>query len=204
MTARGVRTLRGLAAAWFAVLVAALVHGLAGGVFPSWVSIAVALAFAGPICIALAGRTPSLWRLSVSVGLSQAALHLLFSAGTAAPVQFSGAAATHDGMIMSGSLTVSAGRAASSTMVMDSSWLMWAGHGLAALVTVAVLHRGEQILRRMLELAAMRLVRAARLVAPAVLTRPSLPLALAPVTLRDVAERLGAARHRGPPVLLAV
>ncbi|MCU1481117.1 MAG: hypothetical protein JWQ19_1903 [Subtercola sp.] len=81
MSSRAARTLRGLTAAGVAVFVAALSHALGGGDAPGGIGVVLALAFSAVVCVALAGRTLSLVRLSLAVGFSQLAFHLLFSVG---------------------------------------------------------------------------------------------------------------------------
>ncbi|UFS57826.1 hypothetical protein [Subtercola endophyticus] len=81
MSSRAARTLRGLTAAGVAVFVAALSHALGGGEAPGGIGVVLALAFSAVVCVALAGKTLSLVRLSLAVGFSQLAFHLLFSIG---------------------------------------------------------------------------------------------------------------------------
>ncbi|WP_208085535.1 hypothetical protein [Brevibacterium atlanticum] len=79
MRVRHRRTLRGILAAAAATFVALTSHLLGGGAFPTALGIIVPLALSILACVLLAGRRLSLPRLTVSVGVSQALFHLLFS-----------------------------------------------------------------------------------------------------------------------------
>ena len=103
----------------------------------------------------------SLWRLSAAVVFSQSLFHGLFSLGSAssaagAPVPAAGHAghAAHTMAAASGS-----GLPGTGTMVMDqASPLMWAGHALAALATIAVLRHGEVTAVRLITALRLRVV----------------------------------------------
>ncbi|MFZ2964070.1 MAG: hypothetical protein WA006_05235, partial [Rhodoglobus sp.] len=79
MTTRWARFVRGWVTAGFAVFVAAFAHVAAGGHAPDWLAVAVSLAFAGILCVPLAGKTLSLTRLTISVAGAQAVFHTLFA-----------------------------------------------------------------------------------------------------------------------------
>jgi hypothetical protein len=185
------RALRGVAASALAVFVAALFHVAGGGPEPGLLAIAVSVVLAAPASVLLAGRR-SLWRLTLSVALSQFAFHFLFGLGQPSDVRFTGAQAMAGMPGMR--LHVSGGTAAGL-----GGAAMWAGHAAAALLTIAAIRHGERMCARMLELATRFLVRAWRLVsAPAAAgrhapVRRGAPAALAPQFLA------GAVRHRGPP-----
>ena len=209
MTARGVRFVRGWAAAVAATFIAAFSHVLSGGPAPETSVLALSLALSGLVCTALAGRVLSLWRLSAAVVLSQSLFHGLFSLGSASSA--AGAAVPAAGHAGHAAHTVAAasgsGLPGTGTMVMDqASPLMWAGHALAALATIAVLRHGE--------VTAVRLITALRLRVVAFLP-VFLPLAVesgAPVIpadwpvrpLRNLGAPLLVMRHRGPPLLPVV
>lgn len=130
--------MRGIAAALFSTLAAATSHSLAGGTL-SPVGLVLAATFATIVCIALAGRTLSAWRLAASVGLSQFVFHLAFSSiGT-------GGTVTHTGHH---TMTVTADATAGFT---TDGW-MWAAHASAAVVTVLMLLHGEAAFWRLREL----------------------------------------------------
>ncbi|MEB0004888.1 hypothetical protein E3O55_09710 [Cryobacterium sp. MDB1-18-2] len=81
MTARWARFARGWYIAGFATFVAALSHTLGGGAAPGLLPVVISLAFAGIVCIGLAGRAASLWRTTAAVLTSQLIFHGLFSLG---------------------------------------------------------------------------------------------------------------------------
>ncbi|QUL78774.1 hypothetical protein IG171_15545 [Brevibacterium sp. SMBL_HHYL_HB1] len=76
------RALRGSAAATAATFVALASHIIGGGSMPSLWGIIVPLALSTLVCVLLAGRKLSLWRLSASVVASQALFHQLFTVFT--------------------------------------------------------------------------------------------------------------------------
>lgn len=150
-TARGVR---GVLAASAATLVALASHLAGGGDLPGWLGVLVPLVLSLPVCIALVGRRLSLPRLSVSVAASQLLFHLLFQLGTPAGTLGSvanphGAHGAHGDMAP---LTTSG--APVPVELLHGGPQMWLWHGIAAAVTVVVLHRGELLLRRLRELGA--------------------------------------------------
>ncbi|OAH51033.1 hypothetical protein [Microbacterium oleivorans] len=190
------RVARGGVAASVATWAALLSHVAAGGAMPGWLGVAVPLVLSVAVCTALAGRHLSLVRLAVSVTASQLLFHTLFVLGAVTP---SGAAHAHHLPVMTD---------AAAPAAMHADPLMWVLHGVAALVTVAVLHRGERAARRLLAVAAdlarwaRRRILAAVLVLGAV-DRPALAAAPATVpVLRSVALRVPA--RRGPPRALTI
>ena len=198
MTARGLRLVRGWIGAVVATFVAAGSHILAGGDAPELPLLLLALALSGLACTALTGRGLSLWRLSAGVALSQGLFHWLFS-GAAAPHGTIGPASGH---LAHSPALEPAGRILASAAD-HTSPVMWLGHAVAALLTVAFLRHGE--------VAVVRLVRAMRLRVTAFLplllplpVRPA-PAALPanrPVRpLRNLGAPLLVMRHRGPPLL---
>src|SRR5690606_28685168 len=74
---RAARTARGALGAGAATLLAAVSHALAGGTITPLAVGATAL-LALPLCVGLAGRIGSLWRLSLAVGASQFLYHWSF------------------------------------------------------------------------------------------------------------------------------
>jgi len=191
------RALRGAAASALAVFVAALFHTAGGGAEPTALAMIVSFVLAAPACVLLTGRRPALWRLGLSVALSQFAFHFLFGLGQPSDVRFRGTAemAGMPGM----HLAVSGGSGAA---IATSS--MWAGHVAAGLVTMAAVRHGERLLRRMLDLAARFLVHAVRLVSVTVApVRALASCGAAPAPLAPQ-FRAGIRRHRGPPVRFAL
>ncbi len=146
MTTRWGRFARGWAAALFATLVAACSHTLGGGEAPSILALVLTLAFAGMVCVALAGKTLSRVRLAIAVGVSQFVFHAAFSL-----IGSPSSAPGGDPMLMSGhleSLPAAAGR-----MPMHDDPRMWLAHGVAAVITVLALLHGERAFWGMLGLA---------------------------------------------------
>jgi len=196
MTTRWMRVLRGTTAASFATFIAAFSHVLGGGHLPHPAALAFIWALATLTCIALAGRTLSLVRTSLSVILSQAAFHAMFSAiGT--PVTTTVSGHTEHGALLAVPPT------AMHTMVDHSPW-MWVAHAAAAVATIIALRHGEAAFWGMRDIALLFLGVLVSIPAPVAL-RP-LPRAPRPgstltVTPRDLSVLFSALRHRGPPAL---
>lgn len=195
MTTRGIRTLRGTAAACFAVFVAALFHDAAGGGLPSPVAVALSLAFAVPLCVALAGRRIALWRQAVSVAISQLLLHLLFGFGanTTGTTLTAPAGHLHAGMHV--------GLVPGHGMPMDDGTApMLLAHAAAAVVTLFALRRGEGTLHALANFTALLVTAIAGLVVTPIRVAERMPVQTRPLTLASPTRTLGALRHRGPPV----
>ncbi|WP_053383557.1 hypothetical protein [Leucobacter celer] len=193
---RAARAWRGLGGALAATLLAAASHGLAGGAI-SWLAITATAILALPICTALAGRVGSLWRLAIAVSASQFMYHWLFSWVGAGGTSRTGAEpvsphAAHLGAQLAPTEIGALGQTASA----DTA--MWAGHAIAALITIALLHRGERAF-----LALVRLVRRALPLrrASAVPVPPRVPQLLSWGPIASVRSRLLSTviTHRGPP-----
>ncbi len=197
---RAARAWRGAGGALAATLLAAASHGLAGGEI-SWLAIAATAILALPVCTALAGRIGSLWRLALAVSASQFLYHWLFSwigaggSGTAGAEAVSPHAA-HLGAQLPSAELAGLGQAASA----DAA--MWAGHAIAALLTIALLHRGERAF-----LALVRLVRRAlplrRASAAPLQTRTPRLTSWAPVVSARSRLLSAVITHRGPPAAVA-
>lgn len=189
---RAQRAGRGVAAAAVATFLATVSHGAVDSALPSAINIAVALCLATPVCVLLAGRAMSWWRLSAAVVLSQALFHgilILDLRGDGAPVggEHHGAAAVV--------LDVAAPVAEHGA---HSPW-MWAAHAFAAVVTILALGRGEraaQAVARFVVAALMvlRPFRGLAVEADAVRTAPE------PLLLTTAMTVLSPMRHRGPPL----
>ncbi|PPF79540.1 hypothetical protein C5B96_12550 [Subtercola sp. Z020] len=195
MGERAARALRGVLAAGFAVFVAAFSHVAVGGTAPGVVGLALGFAFAVLVCVGLAGRSLSVPRLSVAVGVSQLVFHCIFSLG--APSDVTALSAGHHGSVVT--FATASGTGAAVTQGCD--W-MWAAHAIAAVLTVLALAKGERGIRALLAAAHLRL---RRLVA-APFDEPSTPDAamqnrawLEPAGVHDLVLYLGSMRHRGPP-----
>lgn len=191
------RLARGALAASVATWAALISHVAGGGQVPGWLGIAVPFVLSVAVCTALAGRRLSLIRLALAVTGSQLLFHTLFVLGAVTP--------TAGGHGHHMTLMTDAG---GTTAAMGADPLMWAMHGIAAVVTVAVLHRGERAAQRLLALAAdvARWVRRRILVAVlalGALDRPALASVSAVVpVLRSVVLRVAAGR--GPPHALTI
>jgi len=212
MGSRWARVSRALLASSVAIFVAALFHVAGGGAAPALVPLALSLAFAVPAAIALTARRLSLWRLTLSVALSQFLFHLLFSVG-AGRATFStvdgtaGLAHVHAGSHLVMSEMATLGSAAHVDMgAFPATPAMWFGHASAVLVTVIAVRLGERAFWGLFATARMHAARFARRVATAV---DPVSLAVTPTTvravtaepsrLRDLGLPLGRLRHRGPP-----
>ncbi len=195
MTTRQVRALRGAAASAVAVVIAATSHTIGGGVAPApWLVLAVAL-LAWPVAVLLVGRRPSLVRIGTAVAAAQALLHVAFAAvGSADPRAAAPAAhgghLSHGAGLMAGAWDVPA--------VVHADPAMLAAHALAAVLTAALLARGEAVLRAVLRGIRRLLDRRA----------PALPSPTRPPTRTVPMPRLAASvvllsplSRRGPPAL---
>ena len=87
---RAARAIRGTAVAVFATFVASLAHTLGGGTPPGPVALLVALAFSAPLAMLVTGARARLARTIVAALVAQAALHLCYALGSAAPVAAAG------------------------------------------------------------------------------------------------------------------
>ncbi|MEC5193362.1 MULTISPECIES: hypothetical protein [unclassified Arthrobacter] len=198
MTARGLRLVRGWIGAVVATSIAAGSHFLAGGNAPELPLLLLALALSGLTCTALTGRGLSLWRLSAGVTLSQGLFHWLFS-GAAAPHASSALAGGHhahsSALEPSGTLLSSAADHASP--------LMWLGHAVAAVLTVAILRHGELAVAQLVQAIRLRVTAFLPLLLP-LPVRPApaaLPANRPVMPLHNLGAPLLVTRYRGPPLL---
>ncbi|WP_087011165.1 hypothetical protein [Leucobacter sp. 7(1)] len=191
---RGVRVLRGAAAALVATLLAAASHGIAGGVV-TWASVAATVVFTLPLCVALAGRVGSLWRLSIAVSASQFVYHWTFAglgltSGAAADAPMVSPHAAHLAALESFAPDLASAGAA------DAS--MWFWHAVAAVLTITLLARGERAVmalgRTLLRALPVTLVRL-----PVPVPRPTPCLTSPRIPLQDRLLAASAITLRGPP-----
>jgi hypothetical protein len=201
MTTRWARFARGWIVAGFSTFVAALSHTVGGGAAPGLLAVVVSLAFAGILSIALAGRTLSIWRLSVAVVASQLIFHGLFSLGGAG-----GHLATTDAVTAhahhGGQAVLMAASGSAGAMAADHGWLMTAAHVLAAVITVVALRFGERAFWGLFS-TAMVAVRALLRDAAVVPIGHRPPAGALSVVVQSPRQRLAPLRlmrHRGPPV----
>ena len=194
MQSRAARLARGWVTGAFATVVAAVLHVSVGGVAPSALAIVAGLVFAGLLGTALTTRRPSLPRLAVTVGLSQAAFHLGFSLlGTG------GALAAPTSGHVHAPVAFAAAQQLPHTTHSDGP-LMWVAHLAAGLVTIAFLVSAERALWQMLASAARFVVATFRV--PAISASPG-RAPVVPVSAPDhvVARALLSTTlsRRGPP-----
>lgn len=191
---------RGFATSALAIFVALAGHVTGGGQMPGPLGILVPWLFAFMVSVLLAGRSLSLVRLTLSVAVSQFLFHVLFVLGTVTP---SGVAIPH---VHGAPLVLPSVGGAATVVNADAS--MWVGHALAAVVTVAALHRGERLLVALRDLA-VRLVRWVRRRADAVPgpRTPTSPVRLTGLFVVRAArglQFLAPLRGRAPPSLPAL
>ncbi|MDQ0645187.1 hypothetical protein [Microbacterium murale] len=135
MTSRQLRLLRGAAASSIATIIAAVSHTIGGGAPPHPLLVIALSVFLSPLAALLVGRTPGMARLSAAVVVSQTVFHVLFVVlgATAAPTVSAG----HHHVMTLDPLT--------STVTPDAGML--GAHVVAAALTIALLWRGEQLMR---------------------------------------------------------
>lgn len=196
---RSLRVVRGTVAAAFATFVALLSHVVGGAELPGAIGVVAPLVLSTAACVLLAGRRLSLVRLSLSVAVSQLLFHTLFVLGTTHPAAAASGSGLHAAHLAPVRLDVA------TTLAHDAhaGQSMWLAHVSAGLVTVAVLHRAESLLRGLSRLMALLLERL--LPAPLRPATPSRaprataqPTAPAPRPLGFHPETTGL---RGPPVV---
>jgi len=185
MDSRWARVARGITAAGFATFVAAFSHWISGGIAPSWFGVGVSLIISVMVCTVFTGRTLSLWRLAISIGLSQFLFHALFS-GLGTPVM-----AEHD----MGAMDATAPH-------LHAAPTMWLAHAVAALVTVVAFRFGEQAFWGVTGTARLLLARLLIVVIPALDVPRPVVAGERRYLPRDLALLLSSMRHRGPPVEL--
>jgi len=191
---------RGFAASSLAIFVALAGHVSGGGQMPGALGIAVPWVFSFMICVLLAGRSLSLIRLSISVAVSQFLFHTLFVLGTVTP---SGVATPH---VHGAPLVIPATAGVPEAVTADAS--MWLGHAIAALLTVAALHRGERLVLALRDLA-VQVVRWLRRRVDHVLVLPVAPVAGGLRGRFDLERAVGLVllatlRGRAPPLFAAI
>lgn len=200
--ARAQRLARGWIVGLVATTAAAVSHSLAGGYQPGALSFGTALVFAGMLGTVVIGRAPSLPRLSVAVGVSQLAFHLMFSLlGGGAASSRADSGFGMPGMADMGASTLSTPLA---VRVQDHAADpgMWIAHTLAAVLTILFLRRAElavwTMLARLGRVLATRLTRVAVPVASGGVLR----VPASPSIAHRPAERLliASALRRGPPL----
>lgn len=138
---RAARTARGTLGAALSTVLAAASHSLAGGEISAFAVIVTAV-IALPFCVALAGRVASLWRVAIAVGASQFLYHWAF-AGIGVTGDLAGFPAFPTG-------SHAAHLASLERFVPDvveagtADALMWILHAAAAVLSTALVARGER------------------------------------------------------------
>lgn len=195
--------MRGSLAAVIATFVALMSHVAGGGQVAGGLGVLVPLILSVAVCTVLAGRRLSLWRLSLAVAVSQVLFHVLFVLGTFSPSSTSARATDHH---MSGMSSMPMGDASAVATHLHADVWMWVIHGVAAIVTIAVLYRGERAINRLWEVASELARWARRRLLPAVLAlpldrvRPLVPVSGDPIRPARSPIALSVSR-RGPPEL---
>ena len=208
MTTRWARFVRGWFVALVSTLIASVSHTVGGGAAPSALAVVVSLAFAGILCVGLAGRTLSRVRVTLAVLLSQLIFHALFSfggAGGSLSQDALTAGSTHNHSELAGLPWLADTASASSHGADHAGWMMWLAHAIAAVLTVAALRHGEQAFGGFVEFSG-RSIRALIQHAVSVLPQPT-AIRRAPFTApldvpRDLGVLLVARPHRGPPAFV--
>lgn len=207
ISARQQRVLRAAAAATLATFVALLCHVAAGGALPALAGVALPWALSLAVCSVLAGRELSLVRLSLAVGAAQALFHTLFVVGVMPPASnrtSSPVGGHHHGHMPFMESDLSTGEPANAVLAHLEPGMLLA-HGLAAVCTIAALHRGERLLRSLVALAGRIGLRLRRLVGATAVPLPSfrMPEAAASGFIVRPRPLVASPARRGPPVLPA-
>jgi hypothetical protein len=208
MSTRATRATRGAVFAAIATVTAAAAHTIGGGVAPSPLFCAILFALAVPLTTALVSASPTasrgslskaaLWRTGLAVGASQALFHAAFA--VVGDLGASPVALTQGHAHGSLSLSLTDAAVHVPTTVLPIGLDMTIAHAFAAVITIALVCRGEAALSAI----AAWIVRAAAApldgpVPPGVPRRvASIPVL--PRTARVVPPGLG---RRGPPSVLS-
>ncbi|GAA1529372.1 hypothetical protein HD600_002363 [Microbacterium ginsengiterrae] len=191
MTSRQLRLLRGAAASSVATIIAAVSHTVGGGASPHPLLIVAVSVFLAPLAAVMVGRRPSLPRLSATVVVSQVIFHALFVALNATVTPTVGSS-THDhsGVVLPVDVATAA-------IVTDGG--MTTAHVVAAVLTIALLHRGESVLVAIARGVHAVLRRGLPVAAPASWPAPAAFAGTARTAVDII--RIADASRRGPPVL---
>ena len=170
---------------------------------PGWVGVAVPWVLSVAICTLLAGRVLSDVRLSFAVAASQFIFHSLFVLGMFGGTSAPNIAHDHAAMPTMSMLPTPAAALA------NADAAMWVWHGIAAVATIAVIHRGERAVRRLGALAAelrawlyRRIQQLVLVLLPA--AAPALAIVRVPRAITSPGWHPSAIGLRGPPHLHAI
>lgn len=199
---RWARVARGSTGASVATFTAAFSHVAAGGLLPSAAALALTVALSTLVCIALAGRVLSLWRVAAGVAASQFLFHGIFSQIVSSGTVVMSPHAGHD----SSSTLIAGAATAASSHAAHPSW-MWLAHAAAAVLTVLMLRHGESAFRDLAGAIALFFapLTDAGFSRPVPSLRQTLRVGCARIVLpRDLSVLFSAMRHRGPPVCAGI
>jgi len=184
------RALRGAAAGLLTTFLALLFHVLGGGAVPPSGAVALFALASVWISVLIGRRRPSLPLLVLAVAASQLVLHTAFQMTTgAAEALGADRHAGHDGGVV--------------ILVAHGGHAMWLAHLVAGALTIAAIHRGEAVLRRIAELVGI-VARAVALLGPppAPGRRSPRPCPAPPAARALSARPFGSVVvRRGPPVV---
>lgn len=198
MTSRQQRVLRGAAWASVATLLAATSHTVAGGPAPSLLLVAAMAVLLTPVTAAVAGPRPGLGRLTLAVAAAQVTFHAVFDllgapTGQGAVTSGTGPHAHHGASALLHAVAVGGG-------THPEGWGMILAHAVAGLITVALLWRGERVVRA-IAAGTDALLRRVAVPRVPVAVRPPRPVP-APPRCAPASALLSAVSRRGPPVAL--
>lgn len=203
MKDHGLRIVRGWIGALVCTGLAAASHALADGQLPPLPILGLLLCVSAVVCTALAANKISLLRTSLAVGISQGIYHGAFalfghSHQASGLVREGGVHTGHPSHVVSLSVEPPLAAVASD---LHSSSLMAVAHLGAALLTIAVLRKGEIAARSFADAILLhipRLILCVRSFQAARGKHALLDVAYNSLVLRDVLRP--ALRRRGPPV----
>ncbi|MFJ4174080.1 hypothetical protein [Microbacterium sp. NPDC089696] len=190
MTDRQLRLLRAAAASSIATVLAAVSHTVAGGSAPHPLLVVAMTALLVPVAAVLIGVRPSRVRVALTVLVSQIAFHLVFALLGAPTAGLSGIGHQHH-------LDLAAFGPVAAVAAPDA--LMIGAHLVAAIVTIALLWRGESLIRAIAQWIVARLRSRATSVCLPHRRRPLPTSSAVPVLRTALATSLS---RRGPPALV--
>lgn len=207
MKDHGLRIVRGWIGALICTCLAAASHTLADGIAPPLVIVGLVLAISGVICTALAAAKFSLLRTTLAVLMSQGLYHLVFglfghqvSAGHMTSIGGTGVHANH-----TVALSIEPSLSVSPALGSSAESIMLASHLVAAVLTIAMLRKGELAAATLLDsilLCIPRLILFARSWQPN--SPRSTPIPDSPAGIIRFDILFSALRRRGPPVIIAI
>lgn len=196
MTPRQLRLLRGAAASSVATVLAGVSHTVGGGAPPHPLLVVALAVFLTPLCALLVGRVLRAGLIAAAVVMAQGLFHVIFHALGATLTPAPSGTGHHHASLLRLAAGTGSGVLGSESALPDAAML--GSHLLAAVLTTALLWRGETLLRLI-----ARWARAALRV-PAVAVRGPWPRPAAPAGHRWAplpCVRIADASRRGPPLL---